>query len=331
MMEKLGLGVIGTGWISAAFIQAARMSEAYELVAVYSRTLEKGQPFADANKIEKVYTELEEMLKDTAIDVVYIASPNDMHYPQAKQALLAGKDVIGEKPLVSTLREMDDLVSTMEATGKIVLEALTLRHVPNLQVIQDNLSRIGALRLVRADMSQFSSRYPALKQGDVTNVFDPAHSGGALYDIGIYPLSLVLCVLGKPLTTTYHANRHVNGIDLSGLLLLDYPAVKVICSFSKDCFGPNGVIFEGEQGYLQIDGAPSRIANVTLVTPQGKEELGVTQVEQTMFYEAAAFADLLRTRDVRWLKSLTQQSLILADIMEESRKEAGIVFKADQR
>jgi len=330
-MKKIGLAVIGTGWISAAFIKAARMSEAYELFAVYSRTLEKGQPFADANQIPKVYTDMEEMLKDKDIDVVYIASPNDMHYPQAKQVLLAGKDVIGEKPLVSTLREMEDLVATMHATGKIAVEALTLRHVPNLQIIKDNLHRIGELRLVRADMSQFSSRYPALKQGNVTNVFDPAHSGGALYDIGIYPLSLVVSVLGKPLASTYHANRHANGIDLSGLLVLDYPETKAVCSHSKDCYGPNGVIFEGDQGYLQIDGAPSRISNVTLVSPQGKEELGVTQVEETMFYEAVAFAQLLKSRDKELLESLTRHSLILAGIMEESRKEARIVFKADQR
>jgi scyllo-inositol 2-dehydrogenase (NADP+) len=330
-MKKFGLAVIGTGWITAAFIQAARMSEAYELLAVYSRSLEKGQPFAEANRIPKVYTDFEEMLKDETIDVVYIASPNDMHYPQAKQVLLAGKDAIGEKPLVSTLREMEDLVNVMESTGKIAVEALTLRHVPNLQIIKDNLSRIGALRLVRADMSQFSSRYPALKQGNVTNVFDPAHSGGALYDIGIYPLSLVLSVLGKPLTTTYHANKHANGIDLSGLLVMEYPETKVVCSFSKDCFGPNGVVFEGEDGYLQIDGAPSRVSNVTLVTPQGKQELGVAQVEQTMFYEACAFAQLLDSRDPKLLKNLTRHSLILADIMEESRKEAGVAFKADQR
>ncbi|MGB7595133.1 MAG: Gfo/Idh/MocA family oxidoreductase [Erysipelotrichaceae bacterium] len=330
-MKKLGLAVIGTGWITAAFIKAANMSEAYELIAVYSRTLEKGQPFADANQIPKVYTDMEEMLMDKKIDVVYIASPNDMHYPQAKQVLLAGKDAIGEKPLVSTLREMEDLVATMQTTGRIAVEALTLRHVPNLQIIKDNLHRIGELRLVRADMSQFSSRYPALKQGNVTNVFDPAHSGGALYDIGIYPLSLVVSILGKPLSSTYHANRHANGIDLSGLLLLDYPETKVVCSLSKDCYGPNGVTFEGEQGYLQIDGAPSRVSNVTLVSPQGKEELGVTQVEETMFYEAVAFAELLKSRDKELLESLTRHSLILADIMEISRKEAGVVFKADQR
>ncbi len=330
-MKKLGLAIIGTGWISAAFIQAARMSEDYDVLCVYSRTLEKGQSFADANQIPKVYTDLEAMLSDKAIDVVYIASPNDMHYPQAKQVMLAGKDVIGEKPLVSTLREMEDLVTVMEATQQIAVEALTLRHVPNLQIIKDNLKRIGELKLVRADMSQFSSRYPALLQGNVTNVFDPAHSGGALYDIGIYPLSLVLSVLGKPLSSSLHANKHANGIDLSGILLLDYPRSKVVCTFSKDCYGPNSTIFEGDQGYLQIDGAPSRIANVTLVTPQGKEELGVSEVEQTMFYEAVAFAVLLRTRDAQTLFDLTRHSLLLADIMEEGRIEAGVTFKADQR
>jgi predicted dehydrogenase len=330
-MKNLRLGVIGTGWITTAFIQAARMSQAYDIVAVYSRTLEKGRSFADENRILNVYTDLEEMLKDQNIDVVYIASPNDMHYPQTKQALLAGKDVIAEKPLVSTLREMQDLRTTMKTTGRIALEALTLRHVPNLKIISDHLHRIGELRLVRVDMSQFSSRYPALKLGNVTNVFDPEHSGGALYDIGIYPISLVLSLLGKPLTTSYHANLHTNGIDLSGIITMDYPHTKAVCSFSKDSYGPNGVILEGDKGYLQIDGPPSKISNVTLVTPQGNEELGVNQVEQTMFYEAEAFAELLRTRDSITLSKLTNHSLMLAEIMEEARNEAKIVFKADQR
>jgi predicted dehydrogenase len=330
-MEKLGLAVIGSGWISASFIQAARLSEMYTPYCVYSRSPEKGRDFANLNQLPKVYTNLEEMLRDPAIDVVYIASPNDMHHPQTKQALLAGKDVICEKPMVSTLREMEDLVTTMTATGKFALEALTLRHVPNLQVLHDNLHRIGDLRLVRSDMSQFSSRYPALKEGNITNVFDPEHSGGALYDIGIYPISLILSILGKPLSSSYQANLHENGIDLSGIFLMAYPHTQVVCTFSKDCHGPNTTIFEGDLGYLQIEGAPSRIPNVTLITPQGKSELGVLQFEQSMFYEAKAFAELLKTRDKSTLAGLTNHSLLLADLMEEGRKCAGVRFKADQR
>ncbi|HAO62235.1 MAG TPA: oxidoreductase [Erysipelotrichaceae bacterium] len=330
-MKKLGLAVIGTSWITAAFLSAARECDAYEILAVYSRTLDKGQTFADANNIPKVYTDLDEMLKEDAIDVVYIASPNDMHYPQAKQAMLAGKDVIGEKPLVSTLREMEDLVRTIIVTGKFVVEAITLRHVPNLEIVKKALPRIGALKIIRADMSQFSSRYPALKEGKVTNVFDPHHSGGALYDIGIYPISLVVSLLGEPLNFTYTANLHENGVDLSGIFLLEYPDTKAVCSFTKDSYGPNFAVFEGDLGYLQIDGAPSRIGNVTLVTPQGKEELGVSQVENSMVYEAGVFANLFHTRDQAVYDTLTKHSLILARIMEDGRKHAGVRFVADTR
>ena len=330
-MKPFGLAVIGTSWITGSFILAARLSQEYEVRAVYSRTLEKGKPFADANQIPTIYTSIEEMLKDPTIDVVYIASPNDMHYPQAKQCMLAGKDVIGEKPLVSTRREMEDLIQTMESTGRIVVEAITSRHMPNLEIIRKNLDRIGGLRIIRSDMSQYSSRYNALLEGKVANVFDPTHSGGALYDIGIYPVSLVLDLLGKPEKIHYTANLHSNGVDLSGLFVMEYPHTKAVCSLTKDSYGPNATIFEGEKGYILMDGAPSRIGSVTLVMGGTREELGVDQVEETMYYEAKYFAKLLRTRNKEELLHLSQHSLNLAEIMEEGRKQANVIFEADKR
>ena len=330
-MKKLGLGMIGTGLISAAFVSAVRKTDAFEVVSVYSRSIEQGTEFARKNQIPNIKVDLDDFLQDPMIDVVYIASPNDLHYPQAKRALLAGKDVISEKPMVSTQKEMDDLVRTMSVSGKYVVEAITSRHVPNLEVLRTSLPRIGNVKLIRSDMSQYSSRFQAFINGEVANVFSPDHSGGALYDIGIYPVSLMISLFGAPDSVAYQANIYPNGIDGSGVMTMNFKDKIAVCTFSKDSYGPNSTIIEGESGYIQIEGTPSRIKSLTLVKQGVAEELGLSQEDEMMVYEASEFATLFSSRNQEKLDELTRHSLILSRVMEEGRRQAGIRFKADDR
>jgi len=165
----------------------------------------------------------------------------------------------------------------------------------------------------------------------LTNVFDPAHSGGALYDIGIYTVSLVLSLFGKPDKTTYSANLFSNGIDTSGILTLEYPQYKAVCSFAKDSYGLNQVILSGDLGYIQVVGAPSALTQVFLAKDNLMTNLSVPQHANPLFQETLVFSELFKNRDMIVYDDLWMHSLWLAEIMENSRKQAGILFAADQR
>jgi len=329
--NKIRIATIGTSWITAEFIEACRLSEKFDVVAVFSRSLEQARKFAEENGIEKTYTDMNEMLSATDLDAIYIASPNDMHFPQSVMALKAGKHVISEKPMVSNSREFVELTNVIKTSGKYCFEAITTRHLPNLEFVKEGLKKIGVLKLVRCDMTQYSSRYNLLKEGKLTNVFDPNHSGGALYDLGIYTLALNVTLFGEPQNITYQCNQHENGVDLSGIMTMRYPGFLISNTFTKDSYGKNQTYFEGDGGYVLVDSQPSRISVVEVNTPQGKELLGVEQNENRMVYESIEFARIINEKDDAAWKILHRQSEILAGIMEEARKQAGIVFAADSR
>ena len=331
MSTTLNIGIVGTSVISSAFIKAAQESKAFNVKALFSRDQHKGSEFCETHHIESLYTAYEDLLNDESIQVIYLASPNDLHYPQAKMALLAGKDVISEKPMVSSLKEALDLKQTAEQANRFIVEAITSRALPNLKVIKDNLPKIGDLHLIQVDMAQYSSRYGQLKQGLLTNVFDPAHSGGALYDIGIYTISVVLSLFGKPEYTTYTANLFSNGVDTSGILTLEYPNLKAVCSFGKDSYGLNQIILSGDLGYIQVVGAPSALPQVFLAKDKLMTNLSLPQHSNPLFQETIVFSELFKSRDTDQYNALLDHSLWLAEIMERSRKQAGIIFAADQR
>jgi predicted dehydrogenase len=331
MSKLLNVGVVGTSVISTAFIKAAQESQSFNIKALYSRDSLKGMNFCQTYHIESLYTEYETLLKDESLQVIYIASPNNLHYPQARSALLAGKDVISEKPMVSTLQEALELQKISRKTNCFVVEAITSRALPNLDVVRKHLSEIGTLHLIQVSMAQYSARYTQLKEGILTNVFDPAHSGGALYDIGIYTVSLVLSLFGKPSKTNYTANLFTNGIDTSGILLMEYPTFKAVCSFAKDSFGLNQAVFSGDKGYLQIIGAASSIPQVLMTLDNQTRDLSIVQNANPLYQETIVFSDLFKTRNMIQYQSLFDHSICLAEILENSRKQVGIVFsKTDE-
>ena len=126
------------------------------------------------------------MLADPDIELVYIATPNSLHYAQTKAALLAGKNVLCEKPFVPTVAEADELIALAKEKHLFLFEAITTAHHPNYALAKQYLDDIGSLRIVSCTFCQYSSRYDALLSGQVPPVFDPACCGGALMDLNLY-------------------------------------------------------------------------------------------------------------------------------------------------
>ena len=247
------VGIIGTSFITDNLIGAFNKVDGIEPYAIYSRTLEKAQAF----NLPKAYDQLEAMLADPEIDLIYVASPNSIHYEQSKQALLAGKHVLCEKPLVGYLHQGQELFDLAEKNNLYFMEAATTPHLPNVTAMTNLLPKIGPIRAVFCNYSQYSSRYDALVAGATPNIFNPEFFGGALGDLNIYNIHLIVSVFGAPENTEYFASRHENGVDLSGTLVMEYPDFIAIATASKNSHGESWIQIQGEKGYIYTKEKPS--------------------------------------------------------------------------
>lgn len=140
--------VIGTNWITRQFVEAAHESGKYKLTAVYSRSLEQAQHFANDFSVEHLFTSLEAMAESDAIDAVYIASPNSLHFSQTQLFLSHKIHVICEKPLASNLAEVDAAIACARENQVVLFEAFKTAYLPNFHLLRQALPKVGKLRKV---------------------------------------------------------------------------------------------------------------------------------------------------------------------------------------
>lgn len=325
------LAIIGTGMIVKEALTAIREVQGLEVTAIFGRphSREKAEALAGEHGIAKVYTDYAELLRDDEVEFVYIGLINAAHYEYTKQALQAGKHVILEKPLTSTSEEAEELCALADEKKLYLFEAVTPLHMPNFTALKNSLPKLGQLRGVQANYSQYSSRYDRYLKKEVAPAFDPVCSGGALYDINIYNLNIIVALLGEPENVSYTPNFGFNGIDTSGAALLRYPEFFVTSVGAKDSASPCFIIFQGEKGWLKIEGAPNALASFTL-SAEGKEErIALNKHEHRMVHEFEEFVRVYEMHDYQTMRSWLDISQAVIRTAEKARLKAGIVFPAD--
>lgn len=316
------LGTIGTGMIVRKILEGVAGTEGLICGAVYSRRQETGAALAGAFGVGTVYTDLEQFLSDPALDVIYIASPNSLHAAHARMALEHGKHVLLEKPFTPTLREARELFALAEAKGCLLFEAIVPQSLPNYKLLRELLPRVGRVKIVQCGYSQYSSRYDALLAGQVTNVFNPAFAGGALMDINLYNISLVVSLFGRPTETAYYANRHENGVDVSGVAVLRYPDFVCACEGAKDTWGVNAVQIQGEEGFLYVRDGANWFTEITLETRGGRRETFSRQEEARHWhYEVEELAALLASPDPAEYERRKALTLGVVEVLESARNQ----------
>lgn len=325
-------GVIGTNWITERFIAAAMETDHLVLTAVYSRSEEKAEGFAAKfSRDIEIFSDLDQMAQSDSLDAVYIASPNSLHAEQSILFMKHGKHVLCEKPMASNTKELNAMIATAKDNGVVLMEALKSTLMPNFRVIRDNLYKLGEVRRFFASYCQYSSRYDAFKQGKVLNAFNPAFSNGALMDIGVYCIYPLVTLFGKPDEIKASGMLLSSGVDGEGSLLLKYKEMDAVIMYSKitDSYLPAEI--QGENGTMVIDKINGPYQVKIYYRDGTIEELTQSQTQESMYYEALEFADLIksgrRESDINSLKN----SLTVAEIMEETRRQIGLVFPADHK
>lgn len=318
------LGTIGSGKIVQEMLRAIEPIEEVTCVAAYSRKQETADELAGEYQIPKTYTSLEDFFADEEMDTVYIASPNKLHTEQALQAVENHKHVICEKPFTPNAADAKKLKEAAKQNNVFVFEAIPTLFLPNFLELSNHIERLGQIRLIQCNYSQYSSRYDQLKAGEVTNMFNPEFAGGALSDINIYNLHFVLRLFGKPSEVTYKANLFENGIDTSGIALFSYPGFQASCVGSKDTTGENFVSIQGEKGYMYIKPGANGVNNVKITIDGKTKDISVKQDRARLAYEFIYFNKIIKKNNKKAFEELINHTIAVAEVLEDARAQTGL-------
>lgn len=329
-MKKIRFAIVGTNIITDRFIEGLKKVEGTELVAVYSRTVDRGIDFATMYQIPHVFADLEEMAQSPLIDAVYIASPNALHAKQAILLMDHGKHVICEKAFASNVKEVDAMIQAAKKNQVFLMEAIKNVHVPNFKIIEENLKKIGTVRKYVASFCQYSSRYDAYRAGEVLNAFKPELSNGALLDIGVYCIAPMVRLFGKPECIQATGFKLESGVDGEGNINFTYPTMSATIQYSKISNSNLPSEIQGEEGTISIEKI-SQCQKVSLYPRKGeKVDLSQQDTIDNLYDEIQDFVDMIRTNNIQQQDKWLEESRIVVEIMEEARKQMGIHYPADK-
>ncbi|MGN8245193.1 Gfo/Idh/MocA family protein [Cellulomonas soli] len=322
----MNLAILGSGMIVRDFLSISHEIPGLALRAIFG--LESVRPDLDelsaTYAIPAVYTDLDACLADPDVDTVYVGLPNSLHAPFAKRALLAGKHVICEKPFTLGVADLAELRAIAQERDLILVEGVTTQYLSNYQAIKESLPQLGELKLVQCEYSQYSSRYPAFREGTVLPAFDPAMGGGALMDIGIYTLHFVAGLLGRPQTISYTANIE-RGVDTSGVVVLDYGTCTAVLVCAKDSGGPIRTKLQGNDGTILMT-SPPNVCDDFSITLRGQDTQVVDQKlhQHRMVEEFRAFEAMIRTQDLAERDVRLDHSELVLELAATALASAGI-------
>lgn len=328
-MEEIRLGTIGSGFIVHRILGHVRETEGIRLAAVYSRSRETGAALAAEYGAQRSYTDLDALLQDQEVNFVYVASPNLLHYGQAKKALLAGKNVICEKPFCTRADHARELMEIAKERGLFLIDAVPTAFLPNFEILKTALPRIGRVKLVMANFSQYSSRYDLVLRGEKPNIFNPAMGGGCLMDINFYNLYLNVALFGKPAEAAYYPNLHEGLADTSGVLVMRYDGFVSQSAGAKDAWGINYFQVEGEGGYLYVADGSACLSQVTVATKTSEECLNGQDGPDRWAYEVREIVRMAQQEDYGRAYGLLELTQDVMETLERARRGAGIVFPGD--
>ena len=324
-MKTVRWGIIGTGKIANKFAQAVQNADGATLVAVASRTRESADAFAQKYQIPNAFAGYETLASFDEVDAVYIGLPHTYHPVYAELFMSAGKHVLSEKPICINCRQLAHLQEIQKEKNVYLMEALWTRFLPAVLKLKDML-RDGIIGQVLEVSADFCYRKTDKESG---TVYKREYAGGSLLDVGIYGLNFASIFLGDQVKTVQSAVHTDYGIDERTHILLTYEngAIARISS-AVALEKPEDAYIYGTGGYIHIPHFYAA-SEFTVVTPEGKQEFSFP-------YKGNGFEEeieecnrcILSGKTQSDIMPLTQSAEILR-LMDEVRKQAGVVYDAD--
>jgi len=293
MTEPLRWGLIGTGWIADSFAADLAFTDSGRVVAVGSRRIETANRFADRFDIPNRHASYEALVADPEVDVVYVATPHPMHHPDTLLALKAGKPVLVEKPFTMNAAEARELVAAARAEKLFLMEAMWTRFLPHIAEIRRLIADgvLGEIVTVSADHGQWFAKDPDFR------LFAPELGGGALLDLGVYPVSFASMLLGTPSTIVALIDPAFTGVDGQTSMLFGYDSgAQAILSCTSLAKSPTRAAIVGTEARIEIDGDFYVPTSFTLITRSGERTQHYDEPHQGrgMWHQADEVARCLR-------------------------------------
>lgn len=264
---QLRWGLLGTGLIAAAFATDLALSDSGVVAAVGSRSQESAERFAKAHRVSRAHASYEALVSDPEVDIVYVATPHPMHRDNALLALEAGKPVLVEKPFTMNAQEAREVVAVARERRLFAMEAMWTRFLPHIAVVREWLAQgtLGEIVTVSADHGQWFAEDPEFR------LFAPALGGGALLDLGIYPVSFASMVLGSPTEIVAISDPAFTGVDAQTSMLFSYASgAQAVLTCTLRAKSPTRAAIVGTDARIEIDGAFYAPASVSLIPRDGE-------------------------------------------------------------
>ena len=319
------LATVGTSSICEKFLKAVKMTERYELAAVYSRTQEKADAFAEHHGAKKTYVDLREMAADPEIDVVYIASPNVFHAKQSVLFLEAGKHVICEKPVTLCTEDYVELKQYADEHNLMYADAIMSQHSPGYKPLHDAVSKIGQITHARIDFSQLSSKLEAYRSGKTISNFSKELGGGVLNDLGVYCIYAAIDLFGVPKKIRCSAKFLPDGVDGEGTAVFEYEDLNAVLTYTKLGKSALGSEIIGDKGTVTVE-MISQYAGIKLFTEDGCEEIAPFYDRSiVMRGEADCFADFIEGKvgAKHAYDTVSEKTLNVCKCMDEIKQKTG--------
>jgi dihydrodiol dehydrogenase / D-xylose 1-dehydrogenase (NADP) len=327
MQKKIKWGIMGPGRIAHKFAQSLKCSEAAEITAVGSHSMERAVEFAKQYGINRAYASYAKLAADNDVDIIYVATPHPAHFECALLCLKAGKAVLCEKPFTLNAAETKTLVKTAKSSKLFLMEAMWMRYLPAIVKVRELLTQgeIGEIRMVIAD---FGNRIPWDPSGRLLN---PELGGGALLDVGIYPVSFASMVLGdSPTKITGIAHLGETGVDEQFSAVLGYEAGKIAAlSGAVRTSLPNEARIIGTEGYVRV---PDfwRASSLELYQNGKMEKFEIPFRSTGYIHEAEEAMYCLREGLIESSIMPLDESLKIMKILDTLRKQWGLKYPQEK-
>ena len=328
-------GILGTGGIAASFATDLAALPGHRVVAVGSRTAERAAAFADRFAVPGRHVGVDALVADPDVEAVYVATPHPEHAAGALAAIAAGRHVLVEKPFTLDAAQAHAVVDAARDAGVVVLEAMWTRFLPHVRRIRQLLEdgAIGEVRTVVADHGQdFSGADPTHR------LLDPGLGGGALLDLGIYPVSWASMVLGSPSSVTAVSDPAVTGVDAQTSVVLQYPGgAHAVLTTTLGAATPRRAWITGTEGTIEVEPTFYAPTSFTLRRRDGHVERYETPAEllagpgKGLRFEAAELARCVAEGLPESPAMPLDETVAVMETMDEIRRQIGLVYPGESR
>ena len=324
MADVVRWGILGTGFI-ARTQTADLVGCGFTVTAVGSRLLSSAEAFAAEFDIPAAHGSYEELVADPNVDAIYVATPHPFHAENALLALRAGKHVLVEKAFTLNAAQAREVVATAAQLGLVVMEAMWTRFLPHMLRIREIIAAgtIGDVRTLIADHNQDLPKDP------LHRLNNPALGGGALLDLGIYPVSFAFDLFGAPETVRAIAAMTATGVDRQAAILLGFgDGRQAVLHTALDTRGPNTASIIGTGGRIEVDAVWYSPTTFMVFDENGEvvERFENTVSHRGMQFQAWEFERRIRTTDTTAVILPPRESVRIMETLDEVRAQIGLSY-----